>query len=80
MSAALEDRYTLLIKSRRKLHRMKKFSNRFVEKNKTLVFRLMNFSRNRAIYVTMWKIILNQAEQIALRVVDNIGVSRTQNM
>ena len=80
MSAVLEDRYTVLIKSGRKLLRKKKLSERVFEKNKTFLFRLMSFSRNRAICVIIRKIMLNQTEQSALCVVDNLGVSRTQNM
>jgi hypothetical protein len=80
MNAVLEEQYTFLMKSRKKLLRMKIFSNRFVEKNKTLLFQSINFSRNHAICVIMWKIMLNQTGQSALCVVDNLGVSRTQNM
>ena len=80
MSDALEEQNTVLMKSRRKLLRMKKFSNKFVEKNKTLLFQSINFSPNHAIYAIMWKTMLNQTGQSALCVVDNLGVSRTLNM
>ena len=56
MSSLLDDRYTFFIGSRWKLLRMKKFSYKFVEKIKPHVLCLINFSRNRAVCVIMWKI------------------------
>jgi len=44
------------------------------------IIRLINFSRSRAVWVKMWKVILNQTGRSALCVVDNLGDSRTRNI
>jgi len=45
---------------------MRKFSDKIVEKIETHVLRLKLFSRNRAVYVIMWKIMYSQTgEQCA---------------
>ena len=62
------------------LLRMRKLSYKVVEKIKPHVSRLMNFSKNRAIYVIMWKIMLSQTGHIAVCMLDNWGDTRTRIM
>jgi len=55
MISLLEDRYTFLIVSRWTPLRISKFSDRDVENIKAHVLRLINLSRNCALYVQMMK-------------------------
>jgi len=50
---------------------VRKFSYKVVEKIKPHVLRLINFSRNRAVCVIMWKVKLNQTGHRAVCMLGN---------
>ena len=61
----------IFIGSRWMLLTVRKFSYKVVEKIKPHVLRLINFSRNRAVCVIMWKVKLSQTGYSAVCMLDN---------
>jgi len=80
MNTLLEERYIFLIMSCSMLLRMRNVSDKCWTENETHLSRFINFSRNRAVWVIMWKIMYSQTGHCAICVLDSRRDSRTRNI